>query len=140
MKEFTPEYLQELLEREDFSEFVRLHPHIWKHKNLQVDDTNIFSVNTELTAIEKDCLKELVSEEPTYVLVYTNKYGDKQVLFNHHNGTNGFEGNAVNSIKECYETLSRIKEHKCVKWTTLLHYEPDHCDDVYSWFITFVLK
>ena len=81
-----------MLEREDFSEFVRLHPHIWKHKNLQVDDTNIFSVNTELTAIEKDCLKELVSEEPTYVLVYTNKYGDKQVLFNHHNGTNGYEG------------------------------------------------
>ena len=140
MKEFTPEYLQEVLEREDFSEFVRLHPHIWKHKNLQVDDTNIFSVNTELTAIEKDCLKELVSEEPTFVLVYTNKYGDKQVLFNHHNGTNGYEGDAVNSIKECYETLSRIKDHKCVKWTTLLHYEPDHCDDVYSWFITFVLK
>ena len=55
MKEFTPEYLQEVLEREDFSEFVRLHPHIWNHKNLQVDDTNIFSVNTELTAIEKDC-------------------------------------------------------------------------------------
>lgn len=140
MKEFTLEYLQELMEREDFSEFVRLHPHIWKHKNFQVDGTNIFSVNTELTAIEKDCLQELVGEESTFVLVYTNKYGDKQVFFNYHNGTNGFEGDAVNSTKDCYEMLSKIKGHKCVKRTTLLHYEPDHCDDVYSWFITFVLK
>ena len=140
MREFTLDYLQELLEREDFSEFVGLHPDIWGHKNLQVDDTNIFSINTELTETEKDCLKELVREVPTFVLVYTNKYGNKQVFFNYHNGTNGYEGDAVNSIKDCYEMLSKIKGHKCVKWATLLHYEPDHCDDVYSWFITFVLK
>ena len=140
MREFTLDYLQELLEREDFSEFVGLHPDIWGHKNLQVDDTNIFSINTELTETEKDCLKELVSEVPTFVLVYTNKYGNKQVFFNYHNGTNGYEGDAVNSIKDCYEMLSKIKDHEYVKWATLLHYEPDHCDDVYSWFITFVLK
>ena len=65
MREFTLDYLQELLEREDFSEFVGLHPHIWENKNLQVDDTNIFSINTELTETEKDCLKELVSEVPS---------------------------------------------------------------------------
>ena len=37
-------------------------------------------------------------------------------------------------------TLSSIKKNPLVKWTTLLEYSPDHCDDVYSWFITFILK
>ena len=76
----------------------------------------------------------------SFVLVYTNKRGEKQVFFNYHNGSNGREGDVVTSLWDVHRKLSSIKKNPFVKWTTLLEYRPDHCDDVYSWFITFVLK
>ena len=140
MGKFTKEYLTEILENQDYGKYVCLHPHIWKHKELLIDDGNIFSVDgTELSSEQINAIHDIM-QEWSFVLVYTNKQGEKQVFFNYHNGTNGFEGDVVTSMWDAHRKLSSIKKNPFVKWTTLLHYKPDHCDDVYSWFITFKLK
>lgn len=140
MEKFTEEYLINILENQDYKGFISLHPQIWKHKDLLIDEGNIFSVDgTELTPEQIGVIHDIMQYH-SFVLVYTNKRGEKQVFFNYHNGTNGREGDAVISLWDAYIKLSLIKKNPLVKWTTLLEYSPDHCDDVYSWFITFVLK
>ena len=69
-----------------------------------------------------------------------NKDGKKQVYFNYHTGTNGLDGDAVSSTYYAYTLMRDIKNKETVEWTTLLKYAPDHCDDVYTWFITFTFK
>ena len=140
IKTFTKEYLIDILENQDYEKFVNLHPHIWGHKNLLIDEGNIFSVDgTELTPEQIEAIHGIM-QDLSFVLVYTNKRGEKQVFFNYHNGSNGREGDVVTSLWDVHRKLSSIKKNSFVKWTTLLEYSPDHCDDVYSWFITFVLK
>lgn len=140
MERFTKEYLINVLENQDYKEFISLHPQIWKHKDLLIDEGNIFSADrTELTPEQIGVIHNIMQHH-SFVLVYTNKSGEKQGFFNYHNGTNGREGDAVASLWDAYIKLSLIKKNPLVKWTTLLEYSPDHCDDVYSWFITFVLK
>lgn len=140
IKTFTKEYLIDILENQDYKNFVCLHPHIWRHKNLLIDEGNIFSVDgTELTPEQIEAIHGIM-QDFSFVLVYTNKRGEKQVFFNYHNGSNGREGGVVTSLWDVHRKLSSIKKNPFVKWTTLLEYRPDHCDDVYSWFITFVLK
>ena len=140
MERFTKEYLIDILENQDYKEFISLHPQIWKHEDLLIDEGNIFSVDgTELTTEQIGVIHD-VMQCHSFVLVYTNTCGEKQVFFNYHNGTNGREGDVVESLWDVYMKLFLIKNNPLVKWTTLLEYSPDHCDDVYSWFITFVLK
>ena len=140
MVKFTKEYLIEVLENQDFGKYVSLHPHIWQCKELLIDDGHIFSVDgTELSSEQINVIHGIM-QEWSFVLVYTNTHGEKRVFFNYHNGSNGFEGDAVKAMWDAHRKLSSIKKNPYVKWTTLLHYEPDHCDDVYSWFITFTLK
>lgn len=140
MGKFTKEYLTEILENQDYVKYVCLHPHIWQCKELLIDDGNIFSVDgTELSSEQINAIHSIM-QEWSFVLVYTNTKGEKQVFFNYHNGSNGFEGDVVTSMWDAHRKLSSIKKNPLVKWTTLLHYDPDHCDDVYSWFITFILK
>ncbi len=137
---FTKTNLVDILENQDFREYVCLHPQIWQHKELLLDDGNIFSADgTELTNEQIVSIHEFI-QPWSFVLVYTNKDGEKQAFFNYHNGTNGKEGDVVKAMWDAYKKLSSIKKNKNVKWTTLLTYSPDHCDDVYSWFITFKLK
>ena len=138
--EFTKECLTDILLNEDFNRFVRLHPLIWQQRDLLIDEGNIFSADgTQLTDEQIESIHSFI-QPWSFVLVYTNKYGEKQVFFNYHNGTNGKEGDSVKAMWDAHRKLSSIKKNKNVKWTTLLHYSPDHCDDVYSWFITFTLK
>lgn len=140
METFTKEYLIDILENEDYNKFVCLHPHIWGHKNLLIDEGNIFSVDgTELTSEQIEAIHGIM-QDLSFVLVYTNKRGEKQIFFNYYNGSNGREGDVVTSLWDVHRKLSSIKKNPLVKWTTLLEYSPDHCDDVYAWFITFVLK
>ena len=140
MENFTKEYLIDILENQDYRRFISLHPHIGQHKDLLIDEGNIFSVDgTELTLEQIDAIHNIM-QYYSFVLVYTNKRGEKQVFFNYHNGTNGHEGDVVTSMWDAHRKLSSIKKNSLVKWTTLLEYRPDHCDDVYSWFITFILK
>ena len=140
MENFTKEYLIEILENQDYGKFVSLHPKIWQHKELLIDDGNIFSVDgTELSPEQIDTIHSIM-QYYSFVLVYTNKRGEKQVFFNYHNGTNGSEGDVVTSLWDTHRKLSSIKKNPLVEWTTLLEYSPDHCDDVYSWFITFIFK
>lgn len=140
MENYSKDYLIDILENEDYKGFISLHKQIWQHKDLLIDEGNIFSVDgTELTPEQIDVIHNIMHYY-SYVLVYTNKRGEKQVFFNYHNGTNGREGDAVTSLWDAHRKLSSIKKNPLVKWTTLLGYSPDHCDDVYSWFITFILK
>ena len=136
----TKEYLTDVLENQDYRRFICLHPHIWKHKDFLIDDGNIYSADgTVLSAEQIDTIHNIM-QPFSYVLVYTNKSGEKQVFFNYHNGTNGREGDVVTSLWDAHRKLSSIKKNPLIKWATLLEYSPDHCDDVYSWFITFILK
>ena len=140
MENIDKEYLKDILENQDYGKFISLHPEIRQHKNLLIDDGNIYSVDgTELTEEQINVIHNIM-QPFSYILVYTNKSGEKQVFFNYHNGTNGQEGDAVTSLWDAHRKLSSIKKNPLVKWTTLLEYSPDHCDDVYSWFITFILK
>lgn len=137
---FTKEYLTGILEHNDYDNFVRLHPAIWNYRELLLDDNQIFSIDgTQLTDEQIEAIHNFV-QPWSFVLVYTNKHGEKQAFFNYHNGTNGEEGDAVKAMWDAHRKLSAIKKDKNIKWTTLLKYSPDHCDDVYSWFITFILK
>ena len=140
MEDIVKDYLKDILENQDYGKFISLHPEIRQYKNLLIDDGNIYSVDgTELTEEQINVIHNIM-QPFSYILVYTNKRGEKQVFFNYHNGTNGREGDAVTSLWDAHRKLSSIKKNPLVKWTTLLEYSPDHCDDVYSWFITFVLK
>lgn len=138
MEKFTKEYLTSIIEQQDYKKFVALHPNIYNHKDLLVDDGNIYSVDgTELSSEQIDMIHSITRD---YVLLYTNKRGEKQLFFIYCNGTNGREGDVVTSLLDVYNTLSLLKDNPLVKYTTLLEYEPDHIDDVYYWFITFILK
>lgn len=138
--EFTKENLTNILLNEDWHEYIKLHPQIWQHRELLLDDGNIFSVdNTQLTNDQIESVHSFI-QECSFVLLYTNRFGEKQAFFNYHNGTNGGEGDAVKAMWDAHRKLSSIKKDKNIKWTTLLKYVPDHCDDVYTWFITFTFK
>jgi hypothetical protein len=139
MKKFTKEYLTEILEKQDYEKFVSLHPNIYYNEELLIDGNNIYSIDgTELSLEQIDMIHNITTHG--YVLVYTNKRGEKQLFFIYCNGTNGKEGDVVTSLLDVHFKLSFIKNNSLVKYTTLLEYEPDHCDDVYYWFITFILK
>lgn len=138
MEKFTKEYLKNILEQQDYKKFVCLHPNIYNHKDLLIDDGNIYSIDgTKLSSEQIDMIHSITRD---YVLVYTNKRGEKQLFFIYCNGTNGREGDVVTSLLDVYNTLFLLKDNPLVKYTTLLEYEPDHIDDVYYWFITFILK
>lgn len=138
MGKFTKEYLKNILEQQDYKKFVCLHPSIYYHEDLLVDNNNIYSVDgTELSLEQIDMIHSITRG---YVLVYTNKRGEKQLFFIYCNGTNGREGDVVTALLDVYDKLSFIKDNPLVKYTTLLEYEPDHIDDVYYWFITFILE
>lgn len=136
----TKEHIVNVLNNEDWHEFVKLHPHIWQHRELLLDDDFIFSADG--TQLSDEQIKDIhnIAELNSYVIVYTNKDGKKQVYFNYHTGTNGLEGDAVSSTYYAYTLMRDIKNKETVEWTTLLKYAPDHCDDVYTWFITFTFK
>lgn len=140
MKKFTKEYLIDILENQDYERFVCLHPHIQQHKELLIDEGNIYSVDGTKLNLEQIEFIHSIIQPWTYVLVYTKDNGKQQVFFNYHNGSNGCDGDAVKAMSETYEKLSSIKNNPLVEWTTLLGYKPDHCDDVYSWFMTFIFK
>ena len=138
MEKFTKEYLKNILEQQDYKKFVCLHPSIYYHEDLLIDNGNIYSVDgTELSLEQIDMIHSITRG---YVLVYTNKRGEKQLFFIYCNGTNGREGDVVTSLLDVYNILSLLKNNPLVKYTTLLEYEPDHIDDVYYWFITFILE
>lgn len=140
MMDCIKKYLIDILENQDYYRFVNLYPHIQQWKDLLIDENNIYSADgTTLTPEQIDAIHNIV---PFYahVLVYTNESGEKQVFFNYHNGTNGEEMDVVTSLWDTHRKLSFIKKQPLVKWTTLLEYNPDHCDDVYNWFITFIFK
>ena len=76
-----------------------------------------------------------------YVLVYRNpRTNNIQVFFSFHNGTNGLEGNIINSMRECLELIENINKHPDIEWVTVLDTYFDTCDDVYSWWVTFTIK
>ena len=82
MGNFTKENLVDILENQDYGKYVCLHPEIWKHKELLIDDGNVFSVDgTELSSEQINAIHDIM-QEWSFVLVYTNKQGEKQVFFN----------------------------------------------------------
>ena len=103
----------------------------------QIDDMQ--DIKYVLSPEQIDTIHSIM-QDYSFVLVYTNKREEKQVFFNYHNGTNGREGDVVTSLLDTHKKLSSIKNNPLVEWTTLLEYSPDHCDDAYSWFITFIFK
>ena len=117
---FTKEYLTGILEHKDYDDFVRLHPAIWTYRELLLDDCQIFSIDgTQLSSEQILSIKKFIPPY-TFVLLYTNKSGEKQAFFNYHNGTTGEEGDSVKAMWDAHRKLSSIKKDKNIKWTTLL--------------------
>ena len=104
-------------------------------------ETNIYPINIELNDKQIDLIEDIVSCTDSYVLVYKNpKTNNIQVFFSFHNGTNGLEGNIINSMRECLELIENINKHPDIEWVTVLDTYFDTCDDVYSWLFTFVAQ
>ena len=124
----------------DYKGFIGLHPKIW-NSQFKLEETNIYPINIELNDKQIDLIKDIVNCTDSYVLVYRNpKTNNIQVFFSFHNGTNGLEGNIINSMRECLELIENINKHPDIEWVTVLDTYFDTCDDVYSWWITFVIK
>ena len=124
----------------DYKGFIGLHPKIW-NSQFKLEETNIYPINVELNDKQIDLIKDIVNCTDSYVLVYRNpKTNNIQVFFSFHNGTNGLEGNIINSMRECLELIENINKHPDIEWVTVLDTYFDTCDDVYSWWITFVIK
>ena len=43
-------------------------------------------------------------------------------------------------MRECLELIENINKHPDIEWVTVLDTYFDTCDDVYSWWVTFVIK
>ena len=69
------------------------------------------------------------------IWVYTNDNGKEQAFVIYHNGTNGKEGNVLNSMRDSSEKLEKIQGF--TEWATLLDCHCDTLDDVYGWLFTF---
>ena len=124
----------------DYKGFIGLHPKIW-NSQFKLEETNIYPINVELNNKQIDLIKDIVSCTDSYVLVYRNpRTNNIQVFFSFHNGTNGIEGNIINSMRECLELIENINNHPDIEWVTVLDTYFDTCDDVYSWWVTFVIK
>jgi len=72
------------------------------------------------------------------IWVCNNMYDNEQAFVIYHNGTNGAEGDALNSMRNAADTLEKIQGF--TKWATLLDCYCDTCDDVYSWLFTFSME
>lgn len=134
------EQIIKILSEADYKGFVNLHPKIW-NSEFKLGDTFIYPIDVYLTLKQIETIKSLTDYPCAYVIVWKNSWsGDIQVFFTYHNGTNGLEGNIINSMKDCTKVLEKINNHPDVEWTTILDTLFDTCDDVYSWWITFTLK
>lgn len=69
------------------------------------------------------------------IWVYTNDNGKEQAFVIYYNGTNGKEGNVLNSMRDSSEKLEKIQGF--TEWATLLDCHCDTLDDVYGWLFTF---
>ena len=69
------------------------------------------------------------------IWIYTNANGKEQAFVIFHNGTNGEECNALNSMRDAADNLEKIQGF--TEWATLLDCYCDTLDDVYSWLFTF---
>ena len=117
-----------------------LHPKIW-NSQFKLGETNIYPINIELNDKQIDLIEDIVSCTDSYILVYRDpRTNNIQVFFSFHNGTNGLEGNIINSMRECLELIESINKHPDIEWVTVLDTYFDTCDDVYSWRVTFVIK
>ena len=72
------------------------------------------------------------------IWITTNIYGEEQVYVIYHNGTNGREYNALNSMRDASNKLEIVQSF--TDWATLIDCYCDTCDDVYSWLFTFVAQ
>lgn len=72
------------------------------------------------------------------IWVYTNSFGREQAFVIYHNGTNGKEGNALNSMRDAANVLEKVQGFTA--WGTLVSTYCDIYDDVYSWLLTFEVK
>ena len=130
----------EILLGGDYKGFIRLHPKIW-NSQFKLGETNIYPINIDLNDKQIDIIKDITSCTHSYILVYRNpRNNDVQVFFTFHNGTNGLERNVINSMRECLELLENINKLPDIEWVTVLDTSFDICDDVYAWWITFVIK
>ena len=69
------------------------------------------------------------------IWVYTNDNGKEQAFVIYHNGTNGKECNALNSMRDAVDKIGKIQG--ITEWATLLDCHCDTLDDVYGWLFTF---
>ena len=69
------------------------------------------------------------------IWVYTNDNGKEQAFVIYHNGTNGKECNALNSMRDAVDKIGKIQG--ITEWATLLDCHCDTFDDVYGWLFTF---
>ena len=93
-----------------------------------VSDETLEAIRNYRSKINDDC----------NIWITTNIYGEEQAYVIYHNGTNGREGNALNSMMDAANKLEIVQSF--TDWATLIDCYCDTCDDVYSWLFTFVAK
>lgn len=74
------------------------------------------------------------------VIILKNDEGDYQIFTVYNNGTNGKENCILNSMKDVTERLEKLKANENVAWCQILDTHIDSLDDVYAWYLTFILK
>ena len=93
-----------------------------------VSDETLEAIRNYRSKINDDC----------NIWITTNIYGEEQAYVIYHNGTNGREGNALNSMRDAANKLEIVQSF--TDWATLIDCYCDTCDDVYSWLFTFVAQ
>lgn len=74
------------------------------------------------------------------VVIIENENEEIQVFTVLNNGTNGKEGNITNSMREIVTKIDKLALNKNVRWCTILDTHIDNIDDVYAWYLTFIMK
>ena len=123
----------------EISEFS--HPQQWGDGTWHTYD-GVYNVSNSETLSDKtlEAIRNYRSkiDDDCNIWITTNIYGEEQAYVIYHNGTNGRESNALNSMRDAANKLEFVQSF--TDWATLIDCYCDTCDDVYSWLFTFVAQ
>lgn len=74
------------------------------------------------------------------VVVIKNNRNEYQLFTVYNNGTNQGDGNILKPMKKMVNILEKLQDNEHVSWCQILDTYIDNMDDVYSWYITIILK
>lgn len=74
------------------------------------------------------------------VVVIKNEQNKYQLFTVYINGNNNGKENILNPMKKIVSILEKLEDNEHVEWCQVLDTEFDNVDDIFSWYITIILK